>query len=377
MISKDTKYPQAPITNPKSPYQSAMQYYCNGPRLHEFLHEIRTKVLDKYPDLMTVGEYPCTKEVPKLLETVGPSRRELDMVFTFDINDMDSGPNGKFSSGPWTLTDLKSIISKYQTGLAYPQGWQTVFLESHDTARSVTRFGDSTPQNRPKTAKMLAMLENTLSGTLFMHQGQEIGIANYTADVPISEYADIETRNFLNEILATKPTDEELKEVYKQIRLKARDHGRMPVPWDGDSLNAGFSPDGTVKPWAPVVTDYREWNVKSQDDDKSSVLNFWREMLKFRKENPSVFTYGSFELVDADNEDIFAYKRVGEDVDVGEIVLVVLNFSNKEREWKVQGVEGSPKLEVLKSTTGGAKEVEVGSTVKFGPYEGVVWKAKA
>jgi len=165
--------------------------------------------------------------------------------------------------------------------------------------------------------------------------------------------------------------------VYKQIRLKARDHGRMPVPWDGDSLNAGFSPDGTVKPWAPVVTDYREWNVKSQDDDKSSVLNFWREMLKFRKENPSVFTYGSFELVDADNEDIFAYKRVGEDVDVGEIVLVVLNFSNKEREWKVQGVEGSPKLEVLKSTTGGAKEVEVGSTVKFGPYEGVVWKAKA
>ena len=47
---------------------------------------------------------------------------------------------------------------------------------------------------------MLAMLETTLGGTLFMHQGQEIGMANLSEDIPIDQYVDIETKGFLRDL---------------------------------------------------------------------------------------------------------------------------------------------------------------------------------
>lgn len=189
MISKPFGLPDAPIIVPLSEVQPAASLYCNGPRIHEYLQEMRREVLDHYNDLMTVGEVPHTYEEAEIRRYIEPDRRELDMLFQFDLFDLDSGEGGKFTPSGWQLKDLKSTIAKWQQSLSFSSGaWQTVFLESHDAARSVSRFGDGAIDNRFKVAKMLAMLETTLSGTLFMHQGQEIGMANLAEDIPIEEY---------------------------------------------------------------------------------------------------------------------------------------------------------------------------------------------
>ena len=68
-----------------SPYESfsetVAKVYANGPRLHEFLHEMNVEVLSKY-DVMTVGEGPGIS-----LDNVfgvcgrGPGRIKYDFPF--------------------------------------------------------------------------------------------------------------------------------------------------------------------------------------------------------------------------------------------------------------------------------------------------------
>ncbi|KAF2756448.1 alpha amylase [Pseudovirgaria hyperparasitica] len=332
MISKPEGLPNVQVTKP-GPYQPAHDLYCNGPRIHEFINEINTQVLAAYKDIMTVGEVPFTRDPEVVRKYVEPARKELSMLFQFDIVDLDTvgGPGGKFHHVPVTPHMLKKTVTKWQTALSYSKGaWATVFLESHDTARSVTRFGDGTSKNRFKVAKMLSLMLNSLMGTVFIMQGQEIGIANYTADIDLEQYTDIETKGLWNEIYAERKwksghADPDMSDVMQQVRLKARDHGRIPMPWRHGAKNAGFS--DADKPWAPINTDVAECNFSDQDKDTASVLNFWRNMLQLRKEWSDTLVLGDFVPVDIDEGPVFAYKRVGAS---GNGVLAVMNLSNEE-----------------------------------------------
>lgn len=131
MISKPADFPDAPITDPNSPWQHAASVYCNGPHVHDYLQELRREVLDHYPDIMTVGEVPFTSESALVRKYVEPERNELSMLFQFDIFDIDTGPGGKFTPSNWVLSDLKRTITKWQQALSFSSGaWQTFFLES-------------------------------------------------------------------------------------------------------------------------------------------------------------------------------------------------------------------------------------------------------
>lgn len=79
-----------------------------------------------------------------------------------------------------------------------------------------------------------------------------------------------------------------MDDVLDGIQRKARDHGRNPMQWD-DTLNGGFS-QGT--PWMRSNDDYPEWNVARQEGDPTSVLSFWRSMLRFRKTNLACVSSG-------------------------------------------------------------------------------------
>ena len=338
MISKPFGLPDAPVTLTMSEYQPACPLVCNGPRIHEFLQEMRAEVLDHYEDLMTVGEVPFTSEPEEVRKYVEPDRHELDMLFQFDLFGIDMGSAGKFTPSGWQLKDLKSTITKWQQSLSFSSGaWQTVFLESHDAARSVSRFGDRGVDNRFKVAKMLAVLETTLSGTLFMHQGQEIGMANLAEDIPIEEYMDIETRGFLRDLQALRQAeephrvielDEVVNEVAKEVRLKARDHGRMPMPWNADQAVAGFS-DIDTRPWTRLNSDFQLCNVAHQEKLDNSVLKFWRKMLTFRRQYSDTLIFGDFTPVALDNSPVFSYHKTWVEPSTGDSLLVMLNLTNE------------------------------------------------
>lgn len=208
-------------------------------------------------------------------------------------------------------------------------GWNSVYMDNHDSGRSLSRFASDLPKYRAHAAKMLAIYLCSLSGTLFLLQGQEIGMANIPTDWGIEDYIDVEGRNYYNSVLKTRGEDaSKMKDVLDQLRLKARDNGRLPMQWNS-SPNAGFTSSET-KSWMRVNDDNTLWNVESQVNDNQSVMSFWKKMLGIRQEYLDVFVYGAFEPIPRETygEYIIGYKR--QDSLGNQKVVVLLNFSDTD-----------------------------------------------
>lgn len=113
-------------------------------------------------------------------------------------------------------------------------------LENHDQSRIITRLASDHPSNRSKSGKLCCMLHTTLTGTLFIYQGQEIGMVNIPSEWGEEEYKDIEAvQNLQGERVYLEKQgvtgDEAMKDVLKSLRMTARDNGRTPmqVGWVG------------------------------------------------------------------------------------------------------------------------------------------------
>lgn len=100
------------------------------------------------------------------------------MVFQFDMVDLGQGSPYKYRYQPWKLPQLKAIVEKWQKFTEGTDGWTTSFCENHDQGRSVSRYASDAPEHRAVSAKMLAILLCSLTGTLFIYQGQEIGMVS-------------------------------------------------------------------------------------------------------------------------------------------------------------------------------------------------------
>ncbi|KAI1653732.1 glycoside hydrolase superfamily [Daldinia decipiens] len=345
--SKRTEYVDAPVTDLDSPYQPAPEMWCNGPRIHEFIHEMRTKALAPY-GAVSVGELSNTPDPGQVLPYVSAAARELDMVFEFSVIRLGTGGmfGPKYILVPFTLQQLKSIVAKWQTFIEGTDSWTTVFCENHDNGRAVSRFGDcSTPELWEASAKTIALWQATLTGTLFLYQGQEIGMTNMPTTWGIEEYKDVESLNFYAEALASKD-QKRMADTMRGLGILARDNSRIPFQWD-DSPNAGFS-DKSVKTWMRVHDAYPEVNVKKQISDPNSILSFYKTVLKLRKKYKDIFVLGAFRLLKDDDEAIFAYvkespfrisdSRASADdcssrgCENKRMAVVVMNFSRDERD---------------------------------------------
>ncbi|KAF2792114.1 glycoside hydrolase family 13 protein [Melanomma pulvis-pyrius CBS 109.77] len=365
LISKVPGFPDAPITVEGQEFQPAYMHYACGPRLHEHLRALR-RILDEY-DAFAVGEMPWVKNEGQVLDVVRATRKELNMIFQFDIVDIDNGPSGKFARHEWGLLELKRIVEKWQTLMFQRGGWNALFLENHDQPRSVSRFASDDPRYRAYAAKMLATFIALQSGTLFIYQGQELGMANIPKDWDIKEYKDVETQNMWRSAMGELVKDENKKREYlRQVQLKARDNGRTPVQWTSNA-QAGFT---SSTPWMRVNDDYPTWNAEAQVTQSDSVFVYWQNLLKLRRLNADIFVYGSFELVDRDHGDVFCYRRAhGEGCSV-----VVLNFSVGTVDWTI------PKALVgllayrgpLVHNYTDARRVNDG-TLSLRPFEALVW----
>lgn len=368
MYSKPPTLPDAPVVDPETPYQPAGMVYCNGPRMHEFLAEMNA-ILARY-GAITVGELPCTPDTQRVLKYVSAKAKQLNMVFQFDVVDVGMGRTHKYATAPrsFALPDFKAAIDLTQALIRGSDGWSTVFLENHDQARSVSRFADDSAEYRVRSAKLLALMEVCLSGTQYIYQGQEIGLVNAPKDsYPVDNYVDIDSSLFYQMVKERcgAQNQAELDKAFDALQYLARDHARIPMPWNGKARYGGFSEAAeragheVKEPWMKPHPLAGEINVASQQDDPDSVLAFWRKLLRFRQQHADLLVYGDFRDLRPLDRDLFVFvKEPPHGVDK---VLVVLNFTAEEKTWDVPspeelGAVEPPKLSLIMSTHPGKSQ---------------------
>ena len=291
------------------PVATGIEHYKKGPHIHEYLREFR-EVLNDY-DCFVVGESPMTNSKDALEFTAGEDR-ELDMMISFDHMQADCIMTDTIAT-PFSLRKMKKAFTHWQEDL-YGKAWNALYIENHDHPRIINRYGSL--KYRVESAKMLATMCYLQCGTPFIYQGQEIGMTNITLS-SIDQFRDVVTFN--NERLFKKFGFSDKK--YLEIANRtSRENARTPVQWD-NSQYAGFS---TVEPWFYVNPNYPEINVADAEKDPNSILNYYRKLLKFRKEH-KVAIYGGYKEHYKNSRSLYVYER---NLD-GQRLLVVSSFTEK------------------------------------------------
>ncbi|MFB4163604.1 alpha-glucosidase [Alteribacillus sp. JSM 102045] len=326
-ISHIKKRPGLPdMPNPKKKkYVSSFDMHMNQTGIHDFLQEFKDETYGKY-DVMTVGEANGVS-IEEADLWVG-SKGKMNMIFQFEHLDLwDAGPNDKLD-----IRGLKNVLTRWQKGLEN-SGWNALFVENHDLARVVSTWGNE-KEYWGESATAIATMYFLMQGTPFIYQGQEIGMTN--AHFPsIEDYDDVAAKNLYREKKAQGIPD---KEILKLLGQTSRDNSRTPMQWS-DEENAGFS---TGEPWLNANPNHKNINVKQQQKEGFSILNYYKAMIKLKKEH-ALFTYGVYTLLNEEDSQIFAYLREGEQ----QTAVIVTNLTSKKAEWNREGLRLSSSQLIL------------------------------
>lgn len=288
--------------------------FANLPASHTYLKEMNKSVFEG-KDIVSIGETPfVTTEMAS--KYVNKDEKELNMVFSFEMMDIDSGKTGKWQIVDYDLKKLKDTITRWQLGL--PTGWNSLFWSNHDQPRVVSRFGDD-GEYRVRSAKMLATVLHMLRGTPYIYQGEEIGMTNMPFK-GIEDINDVESLIFYEECLKAGLSK---TKAFDPILRKGRDNARTPMQWD-DSENAGFT-DGT--PWQKVNPNYKEINVASSVSDNDSIFSYYKKLIGMRKEH-LIMVYGDYIPILEEHQSVIAYLREFED----EMWFILANFYGTDTE---------------------------------------------
>ena len=348
LIAKADGLPDGAGTPSPEGYVFAPEHFADQPATHDYIREMR-KSCFAGRDCMCVGETPFSSSATGF-SYVDPGKGELDMVFSFDLMDIDSGKSGKWEIVPWNLARMKAIVEDWQTALA--NGWNSLFWSNHDQPRPVSRFGSTASEElRVRSAKMLGVAMHLLRGTPFVYQGEELGMTN----VPfrdISDIRDLESLNFYHLAAARG----EARQAWRAILQKGRDNARVPMQWSAGE-NAGFT-SGT--PWLMVNPNHATINVTAAEQDPNSVLHFYRKLLRLRAESPTLI-YGDFTMIEREHPQVFAYTRT-----LGNEVFTVLCNMSGESAGLTRPISGEC---VLRNVSGEENQT-------LAPFEARVMKSR-
>lgn len=292
-------------------YIQGSEHYLSTAGGHRILKEIHREVLEPY-GAFTVGETAGVN----LRSAKRFVKNQLSTVFSFDHVSVDhwKAPTFRIKYQP---EKLKAALLKWQrSGI-----WNTLFFENHDQPRSVSRFGDS-KKYHAESGKMLATLLLTLPGTPFIYEGQEIGMTDPPAR-PAEDWKDIAAIN-TKRLLRSYGVPRSL--AYRWASNVNRDNARTPMQWSNQK-NGGFS---KVDPWLPVNPNASHINVSASQNDPSSILNFYKQLIAFRQRTPA-FLYGAMKVVNS-GKNIFSYTRHYKN----DTYLVVINMDDARRRSKIK-----------------------------------------
>ncbi len=291
------------------------EYFVMAPPWHLYMKQMCSKIWSKY-DTLIVAE-GAGANYRNVYEATSEITKEFDSFITFEHLEVDY----KFSFLPvkFNLPKFKTIMRKWQQ--MPRECWPTLYLENHDQPRSVSRYIKDEKYHE-EGAKMLAACLQLQRGTPYIYQGQEIGMTNCYFDWP--EFKD----GFVPMLEKTiKRIFPPLKPIAKKVlNKKGRDNARTPMQWNNKKY-AGFS---TVKPWIKVNENKQDINVEKQQDDPNSILNFYRQIVALRKNNPVIIDGAYIEYL-KDDKNLYVYERRLD----SKSYFVICNFKNKNVKLKL------------------------------------------
>lgn len=255
------------------------------PESVEAVKELRA-LADGYDTRALMGEV-LTDENDDVIDYLGDGSDALHLSFYLD-----------FARRPWRAEHFRDSVGWLEAHI--PEGaWPCWYLNNHDLARSLTRYGRGA--RATARAKVAAAMLLTLRGTPIVYAGEEIGMPR--SPVP---------RWRMRDPVGVR---------YWPI-VQGRDGSRTPMQWDSGA-NAGFT---TGEPWLPVDRSHVTRNVERESTEADSLLSWYRDVIRVRSASPAL-SAGSYRLVDDAPRGVFAYLREHD----GERVAVLLNFTARRR----------------------------------------------
>jgi len=210
-----------------------------------FIERLRG-VMDEYPDRMTVAEIKCDRNLERMAEYTAHGRR-LSCAYSFHLLGREFG-----------AAFVRETVEAFYAQPGSP--WPAWAFSNHDVPRAPSRWGDGSAA----FAIQLNALLLSLPGTLFLYQGEELGL-------PVATLAREALRD--PEAIDNWPNH------------RNRDGARTPMPWQTGLRHAGFS---TGTPWLPVVAPHVPLAVDRQEADAASVLAATRTLLAYRRAKPAL-----------------------------------------------------------------------------------------
>ena len=294
-------------------YVSSFDKHMNVDGIHEYLEELNKNTFSKY-DIMTVGEANGV-DASESEMWVGEENGKFNMIFQFEHLNLW----GEVGENKFNVKEYKKVLTKWQNALE-GKGWNALFVENHDIPRVVSSWGNDN-EYLEESAKAFALMYFMQKGTPFIYQGQEIGMTNVRFD-SIEKYNDVKSINIYEEKINEGVS---VNEALKAVASISRDNARTPMQWDASDY-AGFSEN---TPWIDVNENYKTINVEKQLANKDSVLNFYKDLIKIRKENLSL-VYGKYDMILDEDENIYAYTRTLDN----DKYVVIVNLSDEEALYK-------------------------------------------
>jgi alpha-glucosidase len=260
--------PPSGVASPALPRDMQIhQYNSNQPETLDFIVRLR-ELLDGRGGPMTVGELaPGSYE---LMSEYTRGRKGLHTAYAFDF--LRAWPG---------VEQMARTLSRWRED---PEdGWPSWAFSNHDTARVASRWSEAIGAPVPRAAVLFLSLLMSLRGTIFLYQGEELGLPE--ADVPFEKLRD--------------PLG-----VNGWPATKGRDGCRTPMPWK-NVVNAGFT--RAKEPWLPVDPRHKPLGAEMQDALDESTLGETRALIALRRAQPAL-SRGSFRVLEA-KDGQFSFER--------------------------------------------------------------------
>ncbi len=295
--------------------------------IRELWKYYRTWFDENYPEAILVSEWSHPSNAV-------PAGFHIDFMVHFDLPGYTSLfrkepyriPNSQFVGGNSFFDksgqgDASLFVNEFigQLEVTKGLGYPSVPTGNHDIGR--IRQGRSIQE-----LKVIYTFLMTLPGVPFIYYGDEIGM-DFVEGLPSKEGG------------------------------YTRTGARTPMQWD-NSANAGFSTADADKLYLPIHPDADRPTVTAQEEDKSSLLNLVRKLIKLRRETPALASDGEFNALFAkENTYPLVYERTFD----SERYIIAINPSGSTVD--AEFMDKSPSLnEVVVSGC----EVEIsGDTVKL------------
>lgn len=318
-----------PVHGKKDPV-IAEPFYANLPQAREYLRSFVHQLRLVKPDLFILGE-AASADIDLTAAYTDPQDELCDTVVTFRYFDQiteraDKRLPENLQPLPLDFNHLKEVMATWQKSLEHIS-YLTLYWNNHDMSRILERVGTSYRSQRT-IAKMLATLMYLQRGIPCIYYGEEIGMQNLRYD-QIDELHDKQAKDAYNAAVGQHMPEE------KALELISRSHkmgARGVMQWDSNEY-CGFS---KVKPWNFGQT--IQANVHDESVNNQSVLQYYRRLLKLKKE--PLFIDGKFTLENT-SDDLYVYRRTLKD----EEALVICNLTHKAQQYQLEGEVGDVLLQ--------------------------------